>query len=180
MNKLLVPALLFATIFSLSVSVCAQDDDLDYTGKINRTYDTARNLSEIEIRRIPVAAGKVSLSELGLTFNHPGKTLTSKPEFLLFILSIVNTKGHRYPDQNKITFSSGGNEIAGIVILNLDQREFSATQTLETLGVKMPIRIFQKLAASKQAVMFKLAETTLTIDAAAIGKFAEFEKAITP
>ncbi len=170
---------LLIAITALAIVAAAQES---FTGKVETSYDTAKGETTIEMRNIPLTgdnAGKYRNFNVSTVFK--GKTLASKPVDVLFIVQVVNVKGHRYPDQNSVTLKSNDSEIGKVVLLNLDQRDFpETTDILETLGTRMPIGLFQKLTSSKQPVVFKVAETTFTIATANLSNLAELEKAITP
>ena len=180
MRKLLIPALLLPVISMLALGVFAQDDKPKAAGQLSSTYDSVTDTTRIELPKLPVTADNVTLSLLTVSVGYAGKTLRAKPDSVVFIISLVTAKGHRYPDQNKVTFTSGGAEIGGIIFLNLDQSTLSPTEELETVGTKMSINLFQNIAASNQAVTFKVAETNITIPLQTLTKLLGFKNAITP
>jgi hypothetical protein len=176
-----LPKLIGILIAILSLVFGAAGQEV-FTGKAVSSYDAAKGETTIEMRNIPLTAdngGKYRNFNISTVFK--GKELTSRPTDVLFIVQVVNPKGHRYPDQNAVTMMSNGSELGKVALLNLDQRVFpETTDTLETLGTRMPIALYQKIAKSKQPVTFKVGETSFTIAAANLSNLADFEKAITP
>jgi hypothetical protein len=166
-------------VFSLAFAAAGQEV---FTGKAVTSYDAAKGETTIEMRNIPLAAdngGKYKNFNVSTSFK--GKDLTSRPVDVLFIVQVVNAKGHHYPDQNDVALISDGHEFGKIVLLNLDQRQYpETTDILETLGTRMPIALYQKLTRAKQPVTFKIGETSFTIAKANLSNLADFEKAITP
>jgi hypothetical protein len=166
-------------VFSLVFGAYGQEA---FTGKAVTSYDAAKGETTIEMRNIPLAAdngGKYKNFNISTVYK--GKELTSRPVDVLFIVQVVNAKGHHYPYQNAVALMSNGSELGKVVLLNLDQRVYpETTDTLETLGTRMPIAVFQKLTRSKQPVTFKIGETSFTIATPSLSNLADFDKAITP
>lgn len=177
MNRLLRCCFLCVTFFAFGIIADAQEE---FTGKVDTKYDQSKNETEIEVRNIPLSLDKGRMAFLSVSISFAGNKMKRKPDDVIFIVALVNAKGHRFADINKVALTSGGSDIGQMTLLNLDQREFSPTEILETIGTRMKMDVFHKVAASKQAISFKIEETTLTIEPANISKLTEFEKAITP
>ena len=176
-----MPKLIGILIAVVSLAFGAAGQEV-FTGKAVTSYDAVKGETTIEMRNIPLSAdngGKYRNFNVSTVFK--GKELASKPIDVLFIVQVVNAKGHHYPDQNAVALMSNGNELGKVALLNLDQRAYpETTDTLETLGTRMPIALYQKLTRSKQAVTFKIGETSFTIATANLSNLSDFEKAITP
>ena len=176
-----MPKLIGILIALLSLAFGATGQEA-FTGKPVTSYDSVKGETTVEMLNIPLTAdngGKYKNFNISTVFK--GKDLTSKPVDVLFIVQVVNAKGHHYPDQNTVALMSNGSELGKVALLNLDQRAYpETTDTLETLGTRMPIALYQKLTRSKQAVTFKIGETSFTIATANLSNLSDFEKAITP
>jgi len=176
-----MPKLIGILVAVVSLALGAAGQEV-FTGKAVTSYDPSKGETTIEMRNIPLAAdngGKYRNFNISTVFK--GKELTSRPADVLFIVQVVNPKGHHYPDQNAVALTSNGNELGKVVLLNLDQRVYpQTTDTLETLGTRMPIALYQKMTRSKHPVTFKIGETSFTIAIANLSNLADFEKAITP
>ena len=177
MSTVLKYCFLCVVFCAFGIAANAQDG---YTGKIGTKYDQAKNETSIELAYVPVSLDKGNMALLNVSASFPGTKMKEKPDDVIFVVSVVNAKGHKYEDINRVAVTSGGGDIGQIMLLNLDQRAFSESEILETLGTRMPLGIFRKLAAAKQSVSFKIAETTFTIQPDYILKLAEFDKAINP
>lgn len=181
MNKILRYGLLCVVFLAFGIIANAQDElDASYTGKIETKYDQGKNESEITLGFVPLSIDKGKKALLHLSVSFAGKNMKEKPDSVTVVVSVINAKGHRYPDINPVILNSGGKEIGRMILLNLDQRALSESDIVETFGTAMKKDVFRKLAASKQAIIFKVAETTFTIGTEYIPKLAEFEKAFNP
>lgn len=179
MRTLLKYCFFCLTLFSLAIVARAQDDDA-YTGKVETTYHQDKDQTDLEIRNIPLTADKARTALLNVSVTFDGKKMKDKPDDINIIVSVVNAKGHSYPQINKVVLSSGNSSIGQMILLNLDQRAFTGSDILETLGTVVKLDLFHKIAAAKGAVTFKIAETTFTIAPDYIPKLAEYEKALRP
>jgi hypothetical protein len=173
------PLLLLALVTFAAGSVAAQTDAPFFSGKIDTKHDEAKNESTIEFRNIPMT-GSPKYNGLNLSVSYPGKKLSARPADVIFIVTVANASGHRYPDINSVVLQSGDTELGEIILLNLDRRAYTGTDILETLGTRMPFKIFRKLAAAKQPVTFRIAETVFTIPVTSIAHVADYEKALKP
>ena len=180
MKKLTVSSLVFVALICFAAEVNAQSSTDDFTGKIETKFDQGKNETELELTYIPVTTEKANMAILDVSISFTGKKLTIKPDDVIVVLAVVNKKDHKYPDINEVTLNSGANKLGQVVMLNLDQRKYSGTEILETMGTRMKMEIFHKLATSKQAVTFKIAESTFTIEPATLAYLADFEKATNP
>jgi len=165
------------TIFlflAVAVAAAAQTNP-----NVTTSYDAGQDETTIEAAQIPVKSDRTNRF-LGVAIAFKGKKLAAKPGVVMFIISSVNAKGHKYPLANELIFVADGKQLGKISILNLDQREFSPTEILETLGTNMPMDLFKKISTSKAPVTFSIAETPFTLDASVLAILVDFEKAITP
>jgi hypothetical protein len=180
MKNLLRYCSLFVALYAFGSVANAQQEKTGYTGKIGTTYDQAKNETQMQLGYVPVSIDKGKMALLNISASFAGKKMLAKPDDVTFIVSVVNAKGHMYPKINDITLTSSGRSVGQMLLLNLDQRDYSDNEVLETLGTRMKMDVFHTIAASKQPVSFKIAESTLVIDPVYLAKLVELETAITP
>jgi hypothetical protein len=171
--------LLLALVAFAAAGGIAQTDAPFFSGKIDTKYDDAKNESTIEFRNIPMT-GSPKYNGLNLSVSYPGKKLSARQADVIFMITVANASGHRYPDINSVVLQSGDSELGEIILLNLDRRAFTGTDILETLGTRIPFKIFRKLAAAKKPVIFRVAETTFIIPATSIAHVADYVNALDP
>lgn len=179
MNKLSRICFSVFALFLLSAGAFAQvANDDSKTPKIQTNYDQGKDETAVELRQLPIDVDRAKQAYLSVSITFKGKKARSKPVEVFFIVSVVSEGRKKFPEINRVGLRSGGKNVAEMVLLNLDQRMLSQTETLETLGTVIKIEIFKTLAASKEELTFKVGETTFRIDPPTLARLVEYEKAI--
>ncbi len=180
MNRLSKVLFLSLILYSLVFSLTAQEvlNDTDEP-KVETRYDKDKDQLEVEITQLPIAVDNSKLAFLGVTAVFNGQKTISKPDEILFIVSVVTVGKYKYPQINQVSLNSEGKNFGEITMLNLDQRKFSENEYLETIGTRMKFDIFKKFVASKK-VNFQMGDSNFEVGQPQILKLIEFEKAINP
>jgi hypothetical protein len=173
-----LPKILFLALalFSLFFSVKAQSGADE--PEVETRYNKDKDETEIEITQIPISVDNSKLAFLGVTAVFKGQKV-SKPDFILFIVSVISVGNYKYPSINQVVLTSEGKSFGEIVMLNLDQRKLSENEFLETIGTRMKFDIFKKFLASKK-VSFQMGTSNFQVGESQISKLIEFEKVINP
>ena len=177
MNKLFKSLFLICLLFSLVFITTNAQEETDEP-KIETKYNDSKNETEVELRQVPISVDKSKIALLSISASFKGKKI-SKPADVFFIVSVVSVGNYKYPQINNVTLNSDGKSLGEIIMLNLDQREFSETEVLETLGTRMKFDIFKKFVVAKK-VSFQIGESLFHVNETQLTLFNELEKIINP
>jgi hypothetical protein len=158
--------------FSVSSSM-AQDKEetIPEAGKINTTYDSAKNETTVSFQRLLITTSPSEQLFLSVDGTYATRTPKNHPEDIIFIISALSPKGYRYPDIMALTIVADGKQLPQVLMLNLDKRR-TETDYLETIGTRMKYDIFIKVAQAKKVEM-KLSETSFKLDEQQLQKLRE-------
>jgi hypothetical protein len=168
--------MLLSLFFSLRAQETVNNTD---EPQLENRYDQDKDETTVEITQIPIAVDNSKQAFLGVTAVFKGKTTTPKPDFVLFIVSVVTLGKYKYPEVNQVKLNSDGKSFGEIIMLNLDQRKLSQSEFLETIGSRMKFDIFKKFVAAKK-VSFQMGDSNFEVGQSQISKLIEFEKTINP
>lgn len=174
MNKLLKTLLLSLAIVSLLFSANAQENSDEPT--VQTKYDQSKDETEVEMSQLSISVDKSKMALLSVSASFRGKKI-STPDDIIFVVSVVSIGGYKYPKINNVKLISDGKSLGGILMLNLDQRKFSDTESLETIGTRMRFELFKKFVEAKE-ITFKMGDSKFLVEQSQLLKLLEFKKAI--
>lgn len=169
--KHLVLVLCIASLFCAPV-MAQEKTGTDDEVKIETKYDRAKDETTVEFTQLQIAQSAEQVVFLSVSAIYPGQK-PKKLEDIIFVISVVSTKGYRYPDVMAMQGTADGKKLPDILMLNLDKRRMGEDY-LETIGTRMKYEVFKRLTQARTAEL-RLQNLTLQLNESQIAKMRELE-----
>jgi CHAT domain-containing protein/Tfp pilus assembly protein PilF len=175
---------LLVTLICSSVVLCAAQEGAAPVaqegsdgGEITFTHDERDNEAVIRLEMKPL---KMPTEEWFLTVRgpYPAGAPKNPPESVTLAISVLSTKGYRYPDISVLTFVADGELLPAVFMLRLDKR-MNGEEFMETLVTSVNYELFEQVAFAK-TVEARLYDTDFQPGAARVQKMREFARLVYP
>lgn len=178
MKILLRNLLLLSLILTSPMFIKAQAADTSKEPEITTKYNDAKGETTIELRRIRLSSDNAKDSYLSVSVSFKGKELVSRPDDVIFIVSVISEGSYKYPDSMSMKMAGDGKNLPDILMLNLDKRPLEK-DFLESIRTRMKYDVFKQLSNFK-SVKLQLDKTTFQVNETQLALLGKYADQITP
>ncbi len=143
---------------------------------VTTTFDEAKNRTSVEFKQLEIAHSGPEQAFLSVAVVYSGRKLTSPPEVVFFIISVISEGGYKYPDTLQMKVSVDSANLPDVLMANLDKRS-AEPGYLETIGTRMSFEVYRRLARAK-SIKLQLHDLNLTLGETHIMKLRELEASL--
>jgi CHAT domain-containing protein/Tfp pilus assembly protein PilF len=115
---------------------------------------------------------------LRLTGPYPAGAPKNPPERVGLGVSVLSTKGYRFPDVSALTFVADGERLPAVFMLRLDKR-MNGAEFMETLVTRVNYELFERIAFARTVEM-RLYDTDFQLNTTKAQKMREFALLVSP
>jgi hypothetical protein len=138
---------------------------------IETKFDRIKNETNVGLRLLLILSTETDKLLISVDGTYATQAPTQHPGDVVFIISVMNKTGYKYPDLMALNITADGKHLSPVSLANLDKRTVEGDY-YETLGLRMDYDVFMQLATAQEADL-QFSQTSIALKNKHLAKLRE-------